>query len=133
MPHNIRRAEDTDTPAVTRVFNHFVRTSLAVFPSIEVEISFFERFRSLAGRFPMHVIESPEGTVVGFAMIRPHHTADTLQCTAEATIFILPEHTRQGIGSRVYRQLEIDARANGVSTILGCASSCRNSFSQFLL
>jgi phosphinothricin acetyltransferase len=61
--------------------------------------------------------------VVGFAVIRPHHYADTLRRAADATIFILPEHTRQGLGGRILKQLEVDARAHGVDTLLGCASS----------
>jgi L-amino acid N-acyltransferase YncA len=116
MPYNIRLAEDTDATAVARVFNHFVRTSFAAFPSNEVDDSFL-------GKFPMHVIDSPEGTVVGFAVIRPHHYADTLRRAADATIFILPEHTRQGLGGRILKQLETDARTHGVDTLLGCASS----------
>jgi L-amino acid N-acyltransferase YncA len=123
MPYSIRPAEDTDAPAVARVFNFFVKTSFAAFPSTEVDDSFLERLRNVAGRFPMHVIDSPEGTVVGFAVIRPHHFADTLRRAAEATIFILPEHTRQGLGGRILKQLEIDARTQGVDTLLGCASS----------
>jgi len=123
MPYEMRHAEDTDAEAVIHVFNHFVRTSFAVFHSVEVEVSFFERLRSMAGKFPMHVIESPEGTVVGLAMARPYHWADTLRRTAEVAIVILPEHTRQGIGGRILKQLETDARAHGVDTLLGCASS----------
>jgi L-amino acid N-acyltransferase YncA len=123
MPYNIRRAEDTDAAAVARIFNHFVRTSFAAFPSQEVDDSFFDRLRTAAGRFPMHVIESPEGTVVGFAVVRPHHNADTLNRAADATIFILPEHTRQGLGDRLLGLLENDAKAHGVDVLLGCASS----------
>jgi len=123
MPYNIRRAEDTDAEAVVHVFNHFVKTSFAAFPSTEVDTSFLNRLRGVAGKFPMHVVESPEGTVVGFALIRPYHSADTLRRTAEATIFILPEHTRQGLGDRLLKLLEADAKAHGVDTLLGCASS----------
>ncbi len=123
MPYDIRRAEETDADAITRVYNHFVRTSFAAFPSVEMGEALFERLRAMAGRFPVHVIVSPEGTVVGFALLRTYHFADTLERTAEGTIFILPEHTRQGLGSRVMRQLEADARTQGVDTILGCASS----------
>lgn len=122
MPYDIRHAEDTDAPAIAHIFNQFVRTSFAAFPSEEVDETFCDRLRKLAGRFPMHVVISPEGTVVGFALLRPHHFADTLRRTAEATIFILPEHTRQGIGSRLLRLLEADARTHGVDTLLGCAS-----------
>jgi L-amino acid N-acyltransferase YncA len=123
MPYSIRLAEDTDADAVAHVFNHFVRTSFAAFPSTEVDTGFFERLRSLAGKFPMHVVESPEGTVVGFAAIRSHHYADTLRRAADAIIYVLPEHTRQGLGGRILKQLETDARAHGVDTLLGCVSS----------
>jgi L-amino acid N-acyltransferase YncA len=123
MPYNIRRAEDTDAEAVSHVFNHFVKTSFAAFPSQEVDESFLGRLCGVAGKFPMHVVESPEGTVVGFALIRPYHLADTFRRTAEATIFILPEHTRQGLGDRLLGLLEADAKAHGVDTLLGGASS----------
>jgi L-amino acid N-acyltransferase YncA len=123
VPYDIRLADDIDADAIAHVFNFYVKTSFAAFPSQVVDEAFYHRLRTLAGKFPMHVIASPEGTVVGFALLRSFHIADTLRRTAEATIFILPEHTRQGIGSRILGLLESDARSHGIDTILGCASS----------
>jgi L-amino acid N-acyltransferase YncA len=123
VPYDIRPADDTDAEAIAHIFNYFVRSSSAAFPSQIVDGVFYQRLNSLAGRFPLHVIVSPEGTVVGFAGLLSFHVADTFRRLAEATIFILPEHTRQGIGARLLTLLESDARSHGVDTILGRAFS----------
>ena len=122
MIHKIRPAEDRDATGIVAVFNHFVLNSFAAYPSEPVDESFARRIKEMAGKYPVYVIETDD-KVIGFALIRPYHFADTLQRSAEATIFILPEYTHAGIGSKVLAQLEDDARQLGIDTLLGSASS----------
>jgi L-amino acid N-acyltransferase YncA len=61
--------------------------------------------------------------VVGFAGLRPLHFADTMSRSAEVTIFILPEHTRHGLGGQIVAKMEEEAKALGVDTLIGGASS----------
>ncbi len=123
MEYSIRLSRDDDAGRVAEIFNHFVLNTFAAYPSIPVEESILGRFRGLAGRLPFYVIETSKGVVVGFACLRPLHFVDTLSRSAETTIFILPEHTRCGIGGQVLAKIEEEAKALGVDTIIGGASS----------
>jgi L-amino acid N-acyltransferase YncA len=124
MDYLIRLAEDKDAPAVTEVFNYFVKNSFAAYPSKPNDESFFTRMRSLAGKFPFYVVETPEHKVIGFALLRAgFNPADTMSRTAEATLFFLPEYTRASLGGRLLAMLEADAKARGVDNLLASVSS----------
>lgn len=131
MNYSMRPAADSDAQAVADIFNHFVKNSFAAYPSVPVDTSFLDRLRSLAGRLPTFVIETATGEMVGFACLRPLHMANSMARSAEATIFILPAHTRSGVGSAAMKRLEEEARALGVDTIIGGASSHNDASLQF--
>lgn len=123
MDYVIRPVKDADADAVVTVINHFVANSMASYMETPVDRTFYHRLKSLAGEYPFYVLQEPEGTVVGFALIRPYHPAGTLKRTAEATYFLLPQHTGKGFGSRLLEMLETEARKRGIDTILASISS----------
>jgi L-amino acid N-acyltransferase YncA len=123
LAYRLRLAQDDDCECVAKIFNHFVKNSFSAYPSLPVDDSFLQRMKALVGKLPLYVAENLGGTVIGFACLRPLHLADTIARSAEATIFILPEHTRHGLGGQMLAKLEEDAKALGVDTIIGGASS----------
>jgi L-amino acid N-acyltransferase YncA len=123
MDYTIRLAGDGDSKSIAGIFNYFVLNTFAAYPASAIDESFFNRLKGLAGRLPVYVAEDSSGTIVGFSGLRPLHLADTLARSAEATIFILPEHTRHGLGGQMLAKMEEDAKALGVDTIIGGASS----------
>lgn len=123
MDYSIRPACDGDAEAVAAIFNHFIQDSFAAYPSVPADKTAYHRLKALAGRLPMYAIETSSGAVVGFGLLRPLHFADTMTRSAEVTIFILPDHTRHGVGSRLLQRMEHDAVALGVDTLIGGASS----------
>jgi L-amino acid N-acyltransferase YncA len=131
MDYPMRPAADGDAQAVADIFNQFVKNSFAAYPSVPVDASFLSRLKTLAGRLPIYVIESPKGEVVGFVGLRPLHMANSMARSAEATIFILPEHTHCGVASAAMKLLEQEARVLGVDTIIGGASSHNETSLQF--
>ena len=123
MEYRIRISHDNDAGRLAEIFNHFVLNTFAAYPSIPVDETILARLRGMAGRLPFYVAETSDEVVVGFACLRPLHLADTLNRSVEVTIFILPEHTRGGLGGKILAGLEEDARDLGVDTIIGGASS----------
>jgi L-amino acid N-acyltransferase YncA len=123
MEYSIRLAIDDDAGRIAEIFNHFILNTFAAYPSTPVDESVFAGLKGLAGGLPVYVIETSNGTVVGFAGLRPLHFADTMNRSAEVTIFILPEHTRHGMGGKTLARMEEDAKALGVDTIIGGVSS----------
>jgi L-amino acid N-acyltransferase YncA len=123
MEYHIRLAQDDDSRSIAEIFNYFILNSFYAYPSSPVDESILHRMRAIAGKLPVYIVENLDGAVIGFAGLRPLHFADTMSRSAEVTLFILPEHTRHGLGGQMLAKMEEDARALGVDTIIGGASS----------
>ena len=114
-----RKHED----AVIRIFNYFVLNSFANYFEEPVSSDFFDRFMEMARGYPSLVAKDHTGEVVGVAFMRSYHPASTFRRTAEIIYFILPEHTRKGLGTALLKRLIDDAKAQGIDTILASISS----------
>jgi L-amino acid N-acyltransferase YncA len=123
MEYNIRPAVDEDADRIAEIFNYFILNTFAAYPSTSADESILSRMKGMAGNLPIYVVETSSGTVMGFAGLRPLHFADTMSRSAEVTIFILPEHVRRGLGGQILGKMEEDAKALGVDTLIGGASS----------
>ncbi len=123
MDYSLETMSDSHRQPVIDIFNHFIRHSHAAFLSAPVDYGFFDHFLKLARGYPAVVVKDAAQQVVGFAFLRPHHTADTLRRAAEVTYFILPDHTRQGLGSAILELFMEQAGTLGIDTFLACVSS----------
>jgi L-amino acid N-acyltransferase YncA len=123
LEYQLRSVTDEDSESIADILNHHIKNTFAAYPSLPVDNSFLHRLKSLTGKLPIYVAEAPNGSVIGFACLRPVHSADTLSRSAEITIFISPEHTRHGLGGKMLARIEEDAKTLGVDTIIGGASS----------
>jgi len=123
MDYSLETMADRHREPVIDIFNHFIRHSHAAFLSEPVDYGFFDHLRKLARGYPAVVVKDAAQQVVGFAFLRPHHTADTLRRAAEITYFILPDHTRQGLGSAILELFMEQAVTLGVDTFLAAVSS----------
>jgi L-amino acid N-acyltransferase YncA len=119
----LREVSDKDQTAVVEIFNHFVETSFAAYPSEPAGFSFFRNLCMMAEGYPFYVIETSDGEVVGFGLLHRYHSAETLRRTAELTYFILPEHTRRGLGGRLLEIFIGEARKMGIDNLLASISS----------
>jgi len=131
MEYRIRDAADGDARAVTDVLNSFVEDSFAAYNATPVPAEFFTKIRQLAEGYPFYVVEAESGDVIGFAMLRRHHPADTFDRTAELTYFLLPEHTRRGLGTRLLTVLMERAVELGIDQVLASVSSLNEQSLQF--
>lgn len=123
---SIRYVRDTDRQAVTDVFNYFVENSFAAYPTSKVSPVFYDHIARNRSNYPFYVIEDGCHRVVGFGLLQPHHPADGLRRTGELTYFLLPEASRQGIGSRLLGLFEDAARLMGIDTVVASVSSLNN-------
>jgi phosphinothricin acetyltransferase len=123
MQYRIRKVTDGDREAVVAIFNYFVERSYAAYPEKKVNLDFFDKLRQLATGYPFYVIESPREGTVGFGLMRPYLSYDTFRHSAELTYFILPEHTRKGLGLKLLRMLTKEGKALGIDNLLVHMSS----------
>ena len=123
MDYQFERLSSIHRQPITDIFNHFVRNTFAAYPGQEVGYEFFESLESISRRYPRLVVRAPSGQVVGFSLLRAFHPAETFRRTAEITYFILPEHTRHGIGTALLNNFVEEAKHLKIESILASMSS----------
>ncbi len=112
-----------DRQPMLDLFNYYVRHGFAAFPEQPLSIAFIDRLLDLAKGYPALTAKDPAGRLLGFGLLRPHNPLSTFAHTAEITYFLVPDHTRQGLGTRLLQTLEAEAREKGIRTILAGISS----------
>ena len=123
MDFKIVPASADDGTQIIDIFNHYIENSFAAYPENPVPYEFFGVFLNMAQGYPFLVAKDGNGKVLGFCLLRPHSPMPAFSRTAEITCFIAPEHTGQGIGSRMLESLLIEARVKGITSILVSISS----------
>ena len=104
---SIRAAQESDLPALTRLYNHYVSTSPVTFDvsaiSVEARRSWFRHYAS-AG--PHRLLVACEGErPVGYASSSRFREKAAYEPTVETTIYLDPDATGRGIGTRLYGAL----------------------------
>ncbi len=123
MDYSLETMSASHQQAVIDIFNYFIRHSYAAFLATPVNYDFFDHFLRMSRGYPAVVVRDAAQQVVGFAFLRPHHMADSFRRAAEITYFILPEHTRQGLGTAILELFAEEARPMEIDTLLAAVSS----------
>jgi len=123
MSYILERWGEADRQAVIDIFNHYIQRSLAAFPDEMVDYDFFDVFLGMSRDYPAVAVHDDGGQTVGFAFLRAFHPAGTFRRTAEVAWFIHPDHTRRGLGRRMWEYLAREAPGAGVSVVLASISS----------
>jgi L-amino acid N-acyltransferase YncA len=122
MDYTLETMTESHRQAVIDIFNHYIQNSFAAYPDQPVEYHFFDRFTEMSAGYPTAVVKT-EAKVVGFGFLRPFHPASTFRRTAEVTYFIMPEHTRRGLGTAMLDYFTEQAKKLGIDSILASVSS----------
>ncbi len=128
MDYSLEAMTADHRKSVIDIYNHYIEKSWAAYPDEPVRYALFDRFLDMTRGYPSLVVRTDSGEVVGFAFLRAFLPTSTFRRTAEITYFILPEHTRRGLGKKILDRFEEDAQKAGVDNLLASISS-RNGFS----
>ncbi|MCL4502509.1 MAG: N-acetyltransferase family protein [Deltaproteobacteria bacterium] len=123
MDYSLEPLEARHRQPVIDIFNQFIRQSHAAFLDEPVSYTFFDHFLKITRGYPAVVVRSTAQQVVGFAFLRPHYSPEAFKRAAEITYFILPQHTRQGLGTAILELFVEQAASLNIDTILACVSS----------
>jgi phosphinothricin acetyltransferase len=103
----IRPADREDLPEITRIYNHYVRTSPCTFDlrpfSVEDREPWWSQF-ARTGRYRLLVAEA-EDRVVGYAGSTRFRDRRAYDTTAETTVYCAPSWKGRGLGVRLYDTL----------------------------
>ncbi|AAM04214.1 TPA: N-acetyltransferase [Methanosarcina acetivorans] len=123
----IREATAEDISGMLEVFNYYVENSFAAYLETSVGPEFFQAVQSEKEEdeneyFPFYVIEE-RGKIIGIGTLRPYFPFPNFRHTGVVSYFILPGHTRKGLGSRMLDKLCTEAREKKMRSLLANVSS----------
>jgi L-amino acid N-acyltransferase len=115
---NIRPAAESDLAAINDIYNHYVLHSTCTYQE-EPESPDGRRqwFEHHGEKHPVIVAEAG-GHVVGWAALSAYHPRSAYRHTVENSVYVHHQHHRQGIGSRLLRELIVRARQLGHHAII---------------
>lgn len=131
VPYRIEPLVARHCAGVLRVLNHHIARSFAAYRSAPGDEALFERYLELAENHPAYVVVDDDEGVVGFAFTHAYHAARGFARVAEVTYFLLPNHTRKGLGTELLELLVRDAKAAGVTSLLAQMSSLNHEGRRF--
>ncbi|WP_251359442.1 arsinothricin resistance N-acetyltransferase ArsN1 family B [Kangiella sp. TOML190] len=102
----IRTASVTDAQTIAKIYNHYIKTSIITFetkpvPSQDMANRIEE---TLTQQLPYLVIEE-ENKIVGYAYASKWKGRCAYRFSVEATVYLAPNVTGKGYGTRLYQQL----------------------------
>lgn len=123
MNYIIRPMKPEDEREILAIFNYFVDNSFAAYSEHNVGHAYFEKLVNISKGYPFYVAETTDGVLAGYALLHAYYPMEAFRRAARVTYFILPEHTRQGLGVKFLNTLIQDAKSIGVATLLASISS----------
>jgi phosphinothricin acetyltransferase len=104
----IRRAEESDLPALLVIYNHYVLTTPITFDleprTLEQRRQWFASFAS-TGRYQCFVAEEEEGVVTGWASTGRFREKAAYDTSVEMSVYLAPGHAGKGLGRKLYETL----------------------------
>jgi len=123
----IREATAEDISGMLEVFNYYVENSFAAYIETSIGPEFFQSVKSEKEQdehdhFPYYVIEEM-GKIIGIGTLMPYFPFPNFRHTGVVSYFILPGHTRKGLGSRMLDKLCTKASEKKMKSLLANVSS----------
>jgi len=117
----MRPARGGDLPALTELYNHYVRETPITFDlapfTVAERRAWFESFGE-TGRHRLWISEV-EGRVTGYASSRAFRPKAAYDTTVETTIYLDPSAAGAGLGRRLYTKLFESLADEGVHLAVG--------------
>lgn len=123
MPYKLQKMTEADRKAVMRIFNYFAENSFAAYNESIVPDQVFDHLFSISRGYMALTVRTETDQVVGFALLRPFHPADSFRKTLEVGYFIMPEHTGQGLGTKILDKFIERAGELGAEILMASISS----------
>ncbi|MDT0319861.1 GNAT family N-acetyltransferase [Streptomyces millisiae] len=117
---DIRPARAADLDAIAAIFTHYVTDTVVTFMETAPTTADWERkLADLTARgLPFLVAEAPGGGIAGFAYAGPWRAQHAYRHTAENSIYLAPDHTGKGLGSRLLEALLAACAEAGVRQLI---------------
>jgi phosphinothricin acetyltransferase len=118
--YEIRDAVETDLPHIRGIYNYYVTNSTVTFDEDEMTLAEWQtKFAYLKKRgYPVLVAESPNGVVLGYALVSPWKDKSAYRFTVEDSIYLGPAATGKGLGNVLMKALLDASKQAGLKQVI---------------
>jgi L-amino acid N-acyltransferase YncA len=120
----IRLADAADLPEINAIYNHYVLHSTCTYQvtpsSPEERQAWFEHHTP---RHPATVAVSGTGGILGWASLSPFHNRLGWRFTVEDSVYVHPDHLRQGLGRALLADILARADQLGYRSVVAIISA----------
>jgi L-amino acid N-acyltransferase YncA len=118
----LRQCTAADAAQICDIYNYYVRETVVTFeesPVLEVDMA--RRITDVTAHLPWLVWEV-DGTVTGYTYATSWKGRAAYRHAVETSIYLAPEATGRGLGSRLYSALIAELRQRGLHCVIGGAA-----------
>ncbi|MCP2031763.1 phosphinothricin acetyltransferase [Okibacterium sp. HSC-33S16] len=122
--YTIREARPEDLPYVREIYNYYVVNSVVTFDEDKMSLAKWKaKFAHLTKlKLPFIVAESPNGDILGYALVSPWKDKRAYRYTVENSIYLGPASTGKGLGRVLLGELIDRSKQAGLKEILAVIS-----------
>ena len=126
MTLSIRLATPADLPAINAIYNHYVPISTCTY---QTEPSTEDQRRQWftahpQDYYPTTVAVAADGAgIIGWGALRPFHARAAFRFTVENSVYVHPDHVRQGVGRALLADLLGRAGPLGFRSVIAVISA----------
>lgn len=118
----LRHCTPADAEQICSIYNHYVRETVITFEEAPVPVSeMAQRIADVSARLPWFVWEADKA-ILGYAYATPWKARAAYRHSVEASIYLAPQATGKGLGTRLYVALIEDLRQKGLHCVIGGAA-----------
>ena len=115
----IRSATPDDANAICHIYNHYVQNTITTFEEQPVLVKEMQRrILDVTNSLPWLVSED-NGKVIGYAYASKWKSRCAYRFSAESTVYLAPDATGRGTGSRLYEELIAELNLSSLHSIIG--------------
>lgn len=127
----IRKLEKTDIIKCLEIYKYYIENTVVTFEEQTPTLCEFEqRLTEIANTYPFFVAESNDG-ILGYAYIDIFNKRSSYRYTADLSIYVDKKFCNNGIGSKLYFELEKAAKEIGIKNIVSLITSQNDSSIRF--
>jgi len=117
----IRSVMPDDAAPLAAIYNRYVEDTFVTFEEVPVAVSDMQSRILEVSRTGVWLVAEPdgEGEPRGYAYAKPWHARSAYRHSVESTIYLHPEATGRGLGSRLYGALLEELERRRVRRVVG--------------
>ena len=129
----VRSVRETDIPACTAIYNHYITHSSSTFELEALSTDAFgARVASITKAYPYLVFEEDHtGEILGYAYLNCFSVRQAYRFTCDLSIYVSRDAHRQGIGHRLYTSIERLAYGQGFYSIISVITDSNETSMRF--